>query len=90
MGVVSGATTVASAVRSSRGRHPLMKRLAAVPPMLRDAFTGRWHDAPRLKVLAGLLGIVYVISPLDLMPEVLLGPFGIGDDLANVCLSGRG
>jgi uncharacterized membrane protein YkvA (DUF1232 family) len=55
--------------------------------MLRDSFTGRWNDAPRLKVLAGLLGIVYVISPLDILPEILLGPFGLGDDLAIAALS---
>jgi uncharacterized membrane protein YkvA (DUF1232 family) len=55
--------------------------------MLRDAFSGRWNDAPRLKVLAGLLGIVYVLSPLDFLPELLLGPFGLGDDLAIAALS---
>lgn len=82
MGVIGRATTVAGAVRSSRGRHPLGQRIAAVPPMLRDAFTGRWTGAPRGRILAGLLGIVYVISPLDFLPEILLGPFGLGDDLA--------
>jgi uncharacterized membrane protein YkvA (DUF1232 family) len=55
--------------------------------MLRDAFSGRWNDAPRLKVLAGLLGIVYVLSPLDILPELLLGPFGLGDDVAIAALS---
>lgn len=87
MGVIGRATTVAGAVRSSGGRHPLTQRIAAVPPMLRDAFTGRWNDAPRMKVLAGLLGIVYVLSPLDVLPELLLGPFGLGDDLAIAALS---
>lgn len=28
-----------------------------------------------------LLGIAYVVSPLDLMPEFLFGPFGLLDDL---------
>ena len=82
MGVIGRATTVAGAVKSSRGRHPLGQRLAAVLPMLRDTFTGRWVGAPRGRVLAGVLGIVYVISPLDFLPEILLGPFGLGDDLA--------
>jgi uncharacterized membrane protein YkvA (DUF1232 family) len=50
--------------------------------MLRDAFTGRWSGAPRGRLLAGLAGLVYVISPLDFLPEILLGPFGLGDDLA--------
>ena len=82
MGMLGRATTVAGAVRSSRGRHPLGQRIAAVLPMLRDAFTGRWADAPRGRLLAGLAGLVYVISPLDILPELLLGPFGLGDDLA--------
>ena len=78
MGMLGRATTVAGAVRSSRGRHPLGQRIAAVLPMLRDAFTGRWADAPRGRLLAGLAGLVYVISPLDILPELLLGPFGLG------------
>ena len=82
MGVMGRATTVGAAVRATRGRHPLGQRIGALLPMMRDAFTGRWVDAPRFKLLAGLAGIVYVLSPLDLMPEVFLGPFGLGDDLA--------
>jgi uncharacterized membrane protein YkvA (DUF1232 family) len=87
MGVMGRATTVGAAVRASRGRHSLGQRIGAVLPMLRDAFTGRWVDAPRFKLLAGLAGIGYVLSPLDLMPEVLLGPFGLGDDLAIAALA---
>lgn len=82
MGVIGRATTVAGAVRASRGRHPLGQRVAAVPPMLRDAFTGRWSGAPRGRLTLGLLGLLYVISPLDFLPELLLGPFGLGDDFA--------
>ena len=82
MGVVSGATAVAGAVRNSRGRHPLARRVADVLPMLRDTFTGRWRGAPKGRIVGGLAGLVYVVSPLDFMPEVLLGPFGLGDDIA--------
>jgi uncharacterized membrane protein YkvA (DUF1232 family) len=82
MGLLSRTATVAGAVRSSRGRHPLSARLVAVLPMLRDSFTGRWVGAPRGRLIAAMLGLVYVVSPLDLMPEILLGPFGLGDDLA--------
>ena len=87
MGVIGGATTVASAVRASKGRHPLGQRLMAVLPMIRDTLRGRWPGAPKARVLGGLAGIAYVISPLDFMPEVLLGPFGIGDDLALAAVS---
>jgi len=87
MGVTARATTVAGAVRASRGRHPLGQRLAAVLPMMRDTFTGRWAGAPRFRVVGGLLGLIYVISPLDFMPEMLLGPFGLGDDLAMAAVA---
>lgn len=32
-----------------------------------------------------LAGIGYVFSPLDVMPEILFGPFGLIDDLVVVC-----
>ena len=82
MGLLNRTMTVAGAVRASRGRHPLGRRLAAVLPMLRDSFTGRWTAAPKGRLTAAVLGLVYVVSPVDLLPEVLLGPFGLGDDLA--------
>ena len=87
MGVVGGAAAVAGAVKASRGRHPLGQRLAAVLPMIRDTFKGRWAGAPKGRVLGGLAGLAYVISPLDFLPEVLLGPFGLGDDLAIAAVS---
>ena len=87
MGVTDRAATVADAVRGSTGRHPLWRRLVAIPPMLRDTLTGRWSGAPRLRLFASLLGLLYVISPIDLMPEILLGPFGLGDDLAIAVVS---
>ena len=35
------------------------------------------------KVIAGL-AVAYVVSPIDLLPEVLLGPIGLVDDLLIV------
>ena len=35
------------------------------------------------KVIAGL-GIAYVLSPIDLLPEIVFGPFGFIDDLLIV------
>ena len=86
MGPMGNAQKVADAVRGSTGRHSLMQRLAAIGPMLRDAFTGRWPGAPRARLLASVAGLVYVVSPLDILPELLLGPFGLGDDVAIIAL----
>jgi len=38
---------------------------------------------PGAKLLAGL-GFAYVISPIDLLPEILFGPIGLIDDLIVV------
>lgn len=54
--------------------------------MLRDALTGRWQGASRLKLTAVLLIPLYVLSPLDLVPDLLL-PFGIADDAALLALA---
>jgi len=39
---------------------------------------------PRGPKLVALLGLGYVLSPIDLLPEVLLGPIGLVDDLLVV------
>ena len=39
---------------------------------------------PRGPKLVALLGLGYLLSPIDLLPEVLLGPIGLVDDLLVV------
>jgi len=34
------------------------------------------------KLLIGGAGIAYIVSPVDFIPEALLGPFGLVDDAA--------
>jgi uncharacterized membrane protein YkvA (DUF1232 family) len=33
--------------------------------------------------------LVYVISPIDLLPEAFLGPFGVPDDVAAILVAIR-
>lgn len=87
MGAVRGAAAVAAAVRTSKGRYPLSRRLMAVLPMIRDTLRGRWPGAPKARVIGGVAGLLYVVSPIDILPEILLGPFGLGDDLALAAVS---
>lgn len=82
MGVTSGASAIAGAVKASNGRHPLRQRVLAVPAMIWATLRHRWPGAPKLRVFGGLAGIAYLLSPVDLVPEIFLGPFGIGDDIA--------
>jgi uncharacterized membrane protein YkvA (DUF1232 family) len=44
----------------------------------------RDRRVPRGPKLVALLGLGYVLSPIDLLPEVLLGPIGLVDDLLVV------
>lgn len=32
------------------------------------------------------LSVAYIVSPLDVLPEIVLGPFGLVDDLAAVAV----
>ena len=44
----------------------------------------RDRRVPRLPKLVALLGIGYALSPIDLLPALLLGPLGLVDDLLVV------
>jgi uncharacterized membrane protein YkvA (DUF1232 family) len=70
------------AVRASTrpGAPGIGAQLAAVPRMLALGFTGRYPGLAKSRIVLAALGLLYVLSPVDLMPEVLLGPFGLGDD----------
>ena len=54
-------------------------RLRAVPRMLSLGLNGRYPHLDRSRLLAAGLGLVYLISPIDLMPEAFLWVFGPGD-----------
>lgn len=46
----------------------------------------------RLLLALSPIIFVYIISPLDLIPEILLGPFGLADDvllIVSIFLIGR-
>jgi len=34
-----------------------------------------------IPIIISILGLAYIISPIDFLPEVVLGPFGLADDL---------
>lgn len=70
------------AVRTSArpGSPGLAQRAAAVPRMIRATVRGEYAGMTRTH-LVGLLGaLLYVVSPIDVMPEGLLAVFGLADD----------
>lgn len=39
-----------------------------------------WRSAKLREKVIVILGIIYVVSPIDIIPEAILGPFGLLDD----------
>ncbi|MBL8932200.1 MAG: DUF1232 domain-containing protein [Kineosporiaceae bacterium] len=68
-------------------------RLRALPRMMSMGLRGDYPHLDRSRIVMAILGLLYLISPIDLMPEALLWIFGLGDDalvaawLAGVVLS---
>ncbi len=76
-----------SALRASKGGPPLSDRLVAFPRMVGATLRGRYDGKGRLAGMA--LAVVYILVPVDLVPELLLGPLGLVDDsMVAVWLAG--
>lgn len=73
---------LAEVLRGSRtpGSPGLGERLAAVPRMIAAGLRGTYPHLDISRVLFAALGVVYVLSPIDLVPELLLPLLGLGDD----------
>jgi uncharacterized membrane protein YkvA (DUF1232 family) len=71
-------TTLWTVLRGVRGGPPLGARLGALPRMLGATLTGR-YDA-KSRVVGMLLALLYIVSPVDLIPEAFLAFFGLADD----------
>ncbi|HEX5542108.1 MAG TPA: YkvA family protein [Micromonospora sp.] len=63
----------------ARGGPSLGKRLVALPRMIKATLRGRYDGGVRLALMTG--AIAYVVSPVDLMPELFLAVFGLADDV---------
>ncbi len=61
-----------------RGGPSLGTRLAALPRMIRATSRGQYDGGLRIAMMAA--ATAYVLSPVDLMPELFLTVFGLADD----------
>jgi uncharacterized membrane protein YkvA (DUF1232 family) len=48
--------------------------------LVKDYFNGTYKDIPKKSIIAIVAGILYFLSPMDLMPDFILG-FGLIDDV---------
>ena len=65
---------------SRRGAPGVAERLRAVPRMLWLGLTGRYPHLARGRIAVGMLALLYVLSPVDLVPEIVLPLIGLADD----------
>lgn len=70
------------AVSQSRrpGAPDVGDRLRALPRLVGSAASGRYTELGRGRLALFVLAIAYLVSPVDLVPEVFLGLLGLGDD----------
>jgi uncharacterized membrane protein YkvA (DUF1232 family) len=72
------ATAIRTAVRP--GSPGLGERLAALPRLATATFRGDYPGTSRSRLLLIAGAVLYVVSPVDLVPEALLSVFGLADD----------
>ena len=66
--------------RRGRGSPPVSEQLMAVPRMAWLTLRGTYPGLDRRRLGLMVLAALYVISPVDLVPEGLLLAFGLADD----------
>jgi uncharacterized membrane protein YkvA (DUF1232 family) len=80
--LAAAAATAGTGARSSDG---LLADLAATWRMIRAYVRGNYRDVRLRSVLAVVTGVLYFLSPIDLVPDVFL-LLGLTDDVVVVSL----
>ena len=80
---VAAAAAVGKAVRtgSQPGTPGLAERVRLIPAMIADSLAGRFPGLSRARLSMLVLGVLYVVSPVDLVPESALLLLGLTDDV---------
>ena len=78
--------TIATAVRTATrpGSPGMGERLMSLPRLFRATFRGEYAGTTRGRLLMVLGAVAYVVSPIDLIPELALSVFGLADDAVVV------
>ncbi|CAB1074665.1 hypothetical protein D1AOALGA4SA_2484 [Olavius algarvensis Delta 1 endosymbiont] len=64
----------------------LFKNLRLLFPLVRDYWKGTYRDTSLKSIVIFLVALAYIISPIDLIPDYIIG-LGQIDDAAILCLS---
>lgn len=65
---------------SRPGRPGLGPRLQAFPRMLRQGMSGAYPYLDTRRLGLAVLALCYLVSPVDIVPELFLSVLGLGDD----------
>ena len=70
------------AIRASHrpGTPGVGERLRAIPRLVRSTVLGRYRGTTRTRLLMMALAVAYVLSPVDLVPELFVPLLGLVDD----------
>jgi uncharacterized membrane protein YkvA (DUF1232 family) len=78
----TAAFATAASAAAAEGPTSLTRRLAALPRLVRDVLLGRFTDVSRGRLALMALAVLYIVSPVDLLPEAVLTLPGMIDDVA--------
>ncbi|MBI1378400.1 MAG: DUF1232 domain-containing protein [Frankiales bacterium] len=76
------AAAAAAAAAMDEGPSGVGARLASLPRLVRDVLSGRYDGLSKRRLLLMVLAVLYVVSPVDLLPEAVLTIPGLLDDAA--------
>lgn len=63
----------------------VLDKIVSIVEMLKSVLDGKYKLSMKIKVI-GVMGLLYLISPIDLIPDWVTGPIGFADDVAVVAL----
>lgn len=78
--------SVFTALRSATrpGSPGIGERLGALPRLVLATVRGQYSGTSRRRLALLAAAVVYVVSPVDFLPEMALGLFGLADDAVVV------
>ena len=83
--VIENAQNIFRKVLGSDVLKGLIADVTALVEMTRDTISGKYTAAPWASISAAVVALVYVLSPLDIIPDII--PFiGLTDDAAVIAL----
>lgn len=76
------AYAAAAAAAAADGPVSFGARIASIPRLVRDVLGGRYDGLSKGRLGLMVLAVLYVLSPIDLIPEAVLPFVGLVDDAA--------